>query len=288
MEKVSIIIPVYNAEKFIAETIQSVLNQTYTNWELIIVDDGSVDQSKEIISKFLYDTRVKYCHQKNAGVSASRNNGFQRSTSNLIAFLDSDDLWLPLNLEKKMLFLTQNKNYGLVHSNMNTIDEQSNHLNIKYSGKEGWILKDLLLWNECCIPGPSSILLNRYVMEEIGEWCINLSTAADQEFFFRIAKKYKIGKINESLGLYRMHKNNMHKNIQLMEKDHILAYNKASTNNLFYNVWFKKKCFSNLFLTLAGSYWVNGNNKTRGIYFLLKSILYYPPIAYKILRKTIR
>jgi len=167
------------------------------------------------------------------------------------------------------------------------IDENSIRQPTIYKGKEGKVLDDLLLWEGCVIPAPSSILVKREVVEEVGGFSTDLSTAADQEFFFRVAQKYKIGMVPEVLGLYRIHGNNMHQNISRMESDHLLAYQKAKELNLFKSSSFQRKCFSNLYMILAGSWWINGNNKRRGIYFALKSLVTYPANLTKLLQKKL-
>lgn len=106
---VSIIMPSYNTAKFIPETIESVLKQTYTNWELIIVDDCSTDNTDEVVKPFLTDKRIKYLkNEKNSGAAVSRNYALREAKGKWIAFLDSDDLWLPEKLEKQIAFMEKN------------------------------------------------------------------------------------------------------------------------------------------------------------------------------------
>ena len=108
-ELVSIIMPSYNTAKFISETIESVLVQTYTNWELIIVDDCSTDNTDEVVKSFLSDNRIKYItNEKNSGAAVSRNRALREAKGKWIAFLDSDDLWLPVKLEKQIAFMKEN------------------------------------------------------------------------------------------------------------------------------------------------------------------------------------
>ncbi len=282
---VSIIIPAYNAKLYIAETINSIISQTYQNWELILVNDGSKDNTAEIIHSFLKDKRIQYHFQENAGVSVARNYGYSFSSGQYVAFLDADDLWLPHRIEKMVDKFQDEVSIGLVHSYMQVIDEHSQLQNGVYKGKEGHILESLLLWEGCNIPAPSSILVKRDVVEKIGGFDKDLSTAADQEFFFRVANLYKVGMCKEVLGLYRVHGNNMHQNVSNMEKDHIRAYQKAKNYGLFKSKRFQRNCFSNLYLILAGSWWVNGNNKLRSINFMIKAILQYPPNISKLLAK---
>ena len=102
MSLVSIITPVFNAEKFIRKTIECVLAQTYLQWELILVDDGSTDASAQAIEPYLIDSRIKYLYQDNQGQGKARNTGIQNSTGDFIAFLDADDLWIPEKLDLQM------------------------------------------------------------------------------------------------------------------------------------------------------------------------------------------
>lgn len=130
---VSIIMPSWNTERFIAETIQSVLDQTYTNWELIIVDDCSSDHTDEVVASFK-DERIKYLHnEKNSGAALTRNKALRKAKGEWIAFLDSDDLWMPEKLEHQINFMNKN-GYSLSFTEYEKIDEESKPLNIYVSG----------------------------------------------------------------------------------------------------------------------------------------------------------
>lgn len=118
---VSIITPIFNAEKFIKETIDSVLKQSYEHWELILIDDGSTDQTHHAIKPYLNDKRIKYLYQENQGQGKARNTGILQSTGDFIAFLDSDDLWIPEKLSLQMTIFDAH-NVDLVYSNAFIID----------------------------------------------------------------------------------------------------------------------------------------------------------------------
>jgi glycosyltransferase involved in cell wall biosynthesis len=282
---VSIIIPCYNAEKFIEETIQSVLNQTYTNWELIIIDDGSKDNSSKIVASFLLDPRISYFYQGNTGVSIARNNGISKVSGSYIAFLDADDVWSPTNLEEKINEL-QSDEIDYVFSNKEHINENSSSLNIFSKGTDINLLHHFLLWDRTVIPGPASNLVVKKKCLDSGlRFDSEFSTAADQDFCFNLAAKYKGKIIPKPLFKYRVFANSMSRNIATMEKDHIAVYKKAARNNLFNSYLFKQQCFSNLYLVLAGSWWKDGNNKTKGLYFILLSLLTYPPQSLKLVQK---
>ena len=132
---VSIIMPSWNTERFIAEAIQSVIDQTYQNWELLIVDDCSTDNTDEVVASFK-DDRIKYFHnEKNSGAALTRNRAMREARGEWIAFLDSDDLWMPEKLEKQIAFMKDN-GYTLSYTEYEKIDEDSKPLNIYVSGPE--------------------------------------------------------------------------------------------------------------------------------------------------------
>lgn len=282
---VSIIIPAYNAGKFIDSTIQSILQQTHSNWELIIIDDGSTDDTAQKIQPYLSDNRIRYFLQQNKGVSYARNYGFTYASGKFIGFLDADDYWLPENITEKLKKFDSGEDYGLVHSDMKVVDEQMQETGELLTGNEGNLLDELLLSKGCSIPAPSSILVKKEVVSMVQGFDINISTSADLDFFLRIAQLFPIGRIPKPLGLYRKHPENMHLNIQRMEKDNIYVYQKAERNNMFRSELFRRRCFSNMYMILAGSWWINGSNKIKGMEYICKSILTYPPSVMKLLKK---
>lgn len=132
---VSIIMPSWNTGRFIAESIQSVLNQTYSNWELLIVDDCSTDDTDEVVASF-HDERIKYyINEKNLGAALTRNRALREAKGEWIAFLDSDDLWMPQKLERQVAFMLDN-GYSLSYTEYEKIDEASEPLNVYVSGPE--------------------------------------------------------------------------------------------------------------------------------------------------------
>ena len=131
---VSIIMPSWNTGKFIAESIQCVVDQTYSNWELLIVDDCSTDNTDEVVKPFLSDTRIKYFkNEKNSGAALTRNRAMREAQGEWIAFLDSDDLWTADKLEKQVAFMKEN-GYSLSYTEYEKIDEEGKPLNIYVSG----------------------------------------------------------------------------------------------------------------------------------------------------------
>ncbi len=286
MPQVSVIIPAYNAGKYLAETVQSVLAQTYTDFEIIICDDGSTDNTAALAKSFS-DSRIKYTYQKNSGVSVARNNGAESSTGKYLAFLDADDLFHSDNLSRKVNFLERNPGASLAFGDCEVIDGNGKATGEILIGKDENVLEDLLLWNGTVIPGPSSVLVTREAFEKSGGFDPAFSTAADQNFFFRVAHKFRCVRIPEVLTSYRKHGSNMHMNIQVMERDHIGVYKKAAKAGMFKSESFQNKCFGNLYLILAGSWWVNGKNKARGFKFMRKAVANNPALVFKLFRKLV-
>ena len=122
MPKVSVVIPTYQHAHFVAQAISSVLSQTYCDLEVIVVDDGSTDDTQEIVAGFGEQIRVVQ-HEKNSGLSAARNTGIQLSRGEYVAFLDADDIWLPEKLEKQIPLFERDESVGLVSSDMFFLDE---------------------------------------------------------------------------------------------------------------------------------------------------------------------
>jgi glycosyltransferase involved in cell wall biosynthesis len=285
---VSVVIPAYNAKRFIGETLESVLNQTYRNLEVLVVDDGSNDGQEQIIAEFVQrDKRVRHIYQENAGVSAARNKGFKASKGNFIAFLDADDVWLPVNVETKVKRL-QRADVGLVHSDAIVIDEDSTDTAMVLRGAEGNILDALLLWDGTQIPGPSSVLVARDILEAVGLFDEALSTSADMDLFIRIASHCRVARVDAVTWKYRMHANNMHKNISLMEKDVLSLYEKTRSSKLFKNKKFEYKCFAAMYLVLAGTWRGDGRNFKRGLVFALKAVRKHPPVIMTVIRKVMK
>jgi glycosyltransferase involved in cell wall biosynthesis len=284
---ISVIIPVFNQSTYITETVNSVLCQSYSNLEVIIVDDGSTDGLEQKVKPLIeIDNRISYIFQQNQGVSVARNNGFRVCRGEHVAFLDADDIWLADNLEIK-LEKFQSDDYGLVHSDASLINDKSEDIPGRLMGNEGRLLNAMLEWKGTQIPGPSSVLIQRSVILQVGLFDELLSTSADQDFFIRVASKHKIGRVSKVTWKYRIHDNNMHKNISRMEHDVQYVYWKASRAKLFKNSWFERMCFARMYLILAASWKGDGKNTHKAVYFIWKALCCYPPAIVFIFRRLI-
>ncbi len=151
---VSIITPCYNGAKYIGETIESVLKQSYSNWEMIIIDDGSIDKSADIIMKYAgQDSRIKYVRQENSGSAAARNNGIRRAEGQYIALLDADDLWRRDFLLKQIAFMNEN-NAICVACAYDHVDAESKPILNTTKVKKVITIKDMKIMNQIgCLTG---------------------------------------------------------------------------------------------------------------------------------------
>lgn len=197
-ELVSIIMPSYNTARFISESIQSVKKQTYKNWELIIVDDCSTDNTDEIVGKFLEDNRICYIkNSENSGAAVSRNAALRKAQGKWIAFLDSDDLWTPDKLEKQIQFMKKN-NYHFSYTNYEEIDENSKPNRVYVSGPKKITKRGMYNY---CWPGCLTVM---YDAEEIGLIQItDIKKNNDYAMWLKVCKKAECYLLNENLAMYR-------------------------------------------------------------------------------------
>jgi glycosyltransferase involved in cell wall biosynthesis len=232
--KASVIIPVYKVEKYIADTIQSVLNQTYRDFELIIVDDGSPDRSIDICQQFK-DSRITILRQPNQGVCVARNTGISYATGDYIALLDGDDLWLPEKLEKHISHLQKNPSVGLSFSRSAFIDEKGKALGIYQMPKLTKITPALIIRRNP-IGNGSAPVIRRQVFQAIEyrdsvggvvKNCYfdpNLAHFEDVECWLRISllTDWQTEGIPEALTLYRVNSKgastNLDKQVEDLEK----------------------------------------------------------------------
>ncbi|RMF62356.1 MAG: glycosyltransferase family 2 protein [Cyanobacteria bacterium J069] len=206
---VSVIIPAYNAEKYIRQAIESALSQTYANIEVLVVDDGSTDTTPEIVREFsVQDSRVILLQQPNAGVAAARNSAIKNSKGEFIAPLDADDIWHPKKLEKQVdCFAQSEKTVGLVYTWSFFLDENGQQMSYCQCAQvEGKVLVRLIFENS---PGNSSCpLIRRSCLEALGSYDChykeqNAQGCEDWDLYLRIAENYEFRVVPECLVGYR-------------------------------------------------------------------------------------
>jgi len=197
--KVSVIIPTYNRAAYLAEALNSVLSQTYKDFELIVIDDGSTDNTKEIVKKF--SGEIRYFYQKNQGVSAARNVGIINSNGEFVSFLDSDDLWEKKKLERQIDFFDKNKEAKVCYTDEvwirkgKRVNQMKKHA--KYSGD---VFKKSL---PLCIISASSVMIKREVLNIVGLFDESLLVCEDYDLWLRISKDFPVYFIPEKLIIKR-------------------------------------------------------------------------------------
>ena len=200
--KVTVIIPTYNRAHFIENAIKSILQQTYRDYEIIVVDDGSTDNTGYLIAA--YGNQIRYFYQNHAGAASARNTGIKKSIGKYIAFLDSDDYFCEENLFKKILFLERNLDIGWVFSDWNYVDEFGNYFNkgslhFHYAQKKlsGLIFGELL-YKRNFIATPT-VIIRRSVLDDIGLFDPMILSQEEYDLWLRISSKYSVCYINEPL-----------------------------------------------------------------------------------------
>jgi glycosyltransferase involved in cell wall biosynthesis len=211
--RVSVVLTTYNGASrgYLVEAIESVFNQSYGNYELLIVDDGSNDHTSKQCSPFLDNPKVRYLHQENRGLAGARNTGIRASCGEFICFLDDDDVWKPEKLQRQVDFiearLNGTDNWGLIFTWLELIDARGALLSFRRRREEGRIYKKLVLEN--IIDAPSSVLARREVFEDIGLFDESLLSCEDWDMWLRISKKYLVFPVKEYLVQYREHQNTL-------------------------------------------------------------------------------
>ncbi len=252
--KVSVVIPTYNSAEYLSEAIDSVLSQSYDNWEILIVDDGSTDNTRDIIKK--YDNSIKYYYKKNEGVSKARNFGIEKAQGKYVAFLDSDDYWEVDKLERQVASL-ENENISgrACYSSFTLFEGGFNIVGVRKSERYSSALEDLML--QCNVVGtPSTVIVERSLFDNVGGFDPALSLCADWEMWIRLATVTEFIYIEEPLIKYRLHESNMSNNATLLEEDTLKLLEKAfSLENISKKIIEKKnKAYAKNYMILAGTY----------------------------------
>lgn len=214
--KVSVIIPTYNTEKYIAETLGSVLNQTYDDFEIIVVDDESKDSTITILEKYQenYPGKVRLIKKRNGGPASARNKGIEAAKGEYIAFNDADDLWVPTKLAKQISYFEScGPDVGMVYTDARKFDEEGVWTlpsNMQHRYMEGKVYKELLKSN--FIPN-QSVIVRKACFDVTGlmDESTDLISSEDYEMWLRIAGNFEIKFLDEILSLYREHSEGINK-----------------------------------------------------------------------------
>ncbi|MBV6624293.1 MAG: glycosyltransferase [Rivularia sp. (in: Bacteria)] len=225
---ISVIIPVYNGEETILSTIESVLQQTFTDLELIVINDASQDSTLSILSQ-IEDSRLKVFSYENAGVAISRNRGIEQACGQFISFLDADDIWTQDKLEAQLKALQANPQAGVAYSWVNYINEDGsffrngNHITINGNAYEKMLMQNVL-------ENGSNPLIRREALSEIGGFNKSLTLVEDWDMWLRLAARYDFVAVPYPQILYRISCSSASTNIVKMEKACLKFIEQAFSN----------------------------------------------------------
>lgn len=225
MPTLSVIVPAYNAEKTILETIQSIQAQTFSDFELIVIDDGSTDRTVERLNQ-IHDPRIKVFSYENGGLPVARNRGIQRATGEFISFIDADDLWKPDKLEAQLKALRDYPEAGVAYSWTAFIDENSNFL---YAWEplywQGDVYPKLLIRN--FISSGSNILVRKQFIQAAGEFDPQLKSVEDWDYYLRLAALCPFAVVPDYQILYRRSAQSMTSKVDVMEQANLTVIERA-------------------------------------------------------------
>jgi len=280
VSRVSVIIPAFNAAEYIKEAVESVFNQTYKDIEVIVVDDGSTDNTRTIVNS--YGAKVIYIYQQNQGHAIARNTGLKKAAGQYYAFLDADDYWLPGKIAKQVQILKENPDSGIVHCDIKKVDLEGHEVKkspkIKryiegeifpyFLTRKGHIATSSALFKKECIERYG--LLN----ESVRDW-----GSEDREFWLRMCKHYKVEYIDEPLVVYRVRNRSLSRSRPISDviKGRCWAVDKSVKDiRPFYYAWYLKRLAYNAILKeLAYLSLLNLDFKTSMRYYV-RTLLCWP------------
>lgn len=241
MPRISIIIPTYNRARFVAQAIESVQTQTFADWEMIVVDDASEDDTPGIVAKQVaQDQRIKYFRNEvNLGISRTRNRGLELAQGEYIAVLDSDDIWCDMEkLQKQSDFLEQHPDYSLIGGAVILVDEQGSEIGRRQPPiadqdiRSGLLLKNTLVH--------SSIMYRREAVKGLGGYDVKLSSGEDYDLWLRLGREHKLANLPDYVVKYRVHSGN----ISISERLKTLRINLelVKKNKDYYPGYFRALC----------------------------------------------
>lgn len=281
MPVISIVIPVYNGSTTIQETIESVLKQTFQDFEIIIINDGSQDRTLEVISNFK-DSRIQVFSFPNSGLAVSRNRGIAKATGKYIAFLDADDLWTPDKLQAQWQALQDNPEAAVAYSWTDYIDESSQFL---FSGRHttlnGDVYPELLVYN--FLENGSNPLVRKQALKEVGDFDASVNSAADHDMYLRLAACYPFACVSSPQILYRVSAQSMSANLNQQEQHSITLFEKAFKQAPKSLQYLKGQSFANVYKYLAWKALQGKPSRQKGIAGMNYILKYakYQPAAYK-------
>jgi glycosyltransferase involved in cell wall biosynthesis len=276
--RVSVVIPNHNYAEFVGQAIDSVLAQTYRDFELIVVNNGSRDNSLDVLHA--YGGRIRLFDQEDRGQAGARNRGIEESCGELIAFLDADDVWEPTKLEKQVP-LFDDPSVGLVYCGHCVTDQDLNVLEVHLPTHRGRLLRRFADVSATIIGGESTAVIRKRCFDELGNFDPRLSISAGWDMYRRICSRYKVEVVTEPLMLYRQHGSNAHLRVTVYEQDVLLRLKKMFADPLSAELMpLKAQAYGRAYLALSGSYLHQGNWR-KCLNYAAQALITWPPsLAY--------
>lgn len=259
MERVSVIIPGYNLADYAVKAVESVLSQTYKNIEIVFVDDGSTDNTRERLAPYI--GRIKYIYKENGGVCSARNRGIRESSGEFITLVDCDDAYLQTKVEVCAKFLRDHPDYGLVHTDAYIIDENDNAIGLdRHPGRRhtGWITDKLLMTNFICNP---TSMFRRECLKKAGMYDENLFPPADWDLWLRISEHYKVGYVDQPLSKYRVISNSCFHGLERTRKENKIVLDKFFVRNPKASRRLRQAAYARYHLSMAQCYFLKEDNE---------------------------
>jgi len=275
---ISLVIPAYNVERTILETIESVQQQTFSAFEIIVINDGSTDRTLELLES-VNDERLKVFSYENGGLPVARNRGISHATGEFIAFLDADDLWTPDKLELQLAALQQHPEAGVAYSwTCDFIDGQKEiHHRYEPVRFEGNILPELLIRN--FLNSGSNPLIRREAIQSVGEFDPTLRSCEDWDFYLRLAAKWKFVVVPKWQIWYRLSPTSMSTKVEIMEMAALTVIERAYRVAPPELQFLRSKTLADLYQYCATQYLRNGTSVSeinRAVPNIWKAICLYP------------
>jgi glycosyltransferase involved in cell wall biosynthesis len=282
--EVSTVVPVHNGSAYVAEAIESILSQTRTPIECLVIDDGSTDETREVVRRF--GREVTYVAQERSGVSSARNRGATLARGALVAFLDHDDVWLPTKLERQVEALA-GADATMCLCTVDVVDGDGTHLRTQRLRAREDLLTGMLTFDGTeTVSCSSTGLMRREQLLNLGGFDPDLSVSADWDLLFRMALAGDVAYVDEPLVRYRVHGANMSRDIAAMQRDMTRAFAKAFADPRLPPALLAREryAYARLYRMLAGSYAGSGR-ATAAVRTLAVALRHDPKIARELLRR---
>ena len=257
MPTVSVVIPTYNSARYLGEAVDSAVNQTFKDIEILVIDDGSTDETQDVVRR--YGASVRCVSQENKGVAVARNHGIAQSRGRYVAFLDADDVWWPEKLEKELAALEGHGEFQACHTGVQVVDGLGRPF-VVAGRHDGVSTLEALLLRGNVVGTPSTVICRRLLFSKVGAFDPGLSQCADWDMWVRLATVTEFVYLDEALVTYRQHGSNMSRDPALLERDSLRVLEKGfSLPVIAASLRVKRSAaFARNYMVLAGTYFYAG------------------------------